>query len=67
MNKNYFEEWEQVQIDGGWTSLPKDVIIRLIYEEYELTFEEWQKQGLPFPEKRKEEYIAEKNKSMKRR
>ena len=45
------------RIDGNWTCLPKKVIIRLIYEEYGLTFEEWQKQGLPFPEKKMEEYL----------
>lgn len=47
----------KVVIDRSWTNLPPNVIVRLIFEEYGLTLEEQQKQGLPFPEKKMEEYL----------
>ncbi len=47
----------KVVIDRSWTMLPRDVIKKILLDEYGLTLEEWQKKSLPFPEDKKEEYF----------
>lgn len=39
--------------------MPSDIIQAIIFDEYGLTFKEWQEKGLPFPEEKKEEYFEQ--------